>query len=70
MCLIADVTEEGRRSVSFHHFSYTFITDPLVKGVSPILVGRPVGRKEPHVQRRYAHLCCSPFRDEFAGSDR
>jgi site-specific recombinase XerD len=67
LCRIAGVTEEGRRPISFHDFRHTFITDLLVKGVNPVVVGWLVGHKELHTQRRYTHLGYSHFRDEFEG---
>lgn len=66
----AGVTAPDARPISFHDFRHTFITDLLVKGINPIVVGWLVGHKELHTQRRYTHLCYQHFQKEFEGFQR
>jgi len=66
----AGTSDPDKRPISFHDFRHTFITDLLVKGINPIVVGWLVGHKELHTQRRYTHLCYQHFREEFEGFKR
>jgi site-specific recombinase XerD len=70
LCRAAGIADADARPISFHDFRHTFITDLLVKGVNPIVVGWLVGHKELHTQRRYTHLCYSHFKEEFEGFKR